>query len=48
MADKFIEIIRTLAHISEKMKSLAEDIDKLYDSLSDEEILALLFEEDNK
>jgi hypothetical protein len=46
MADKFIEIIRALAHISEKLKSLSEDIDKLYDSLSDKEILDLLFKED--
>lgn len=46
MENKFIEIIRTLAHISEKLKSLSADIDNLYDSLSDKEILALLFEED--
>jgi hypothetical protein len=48
MAQKFIEILRALAHISEKMKSLSADIDKLYDSLSDEEILNLLFEEEKK
>jgi hypothetical protein len=48
MQEKFIEIIRILAHISEQMKSLSEEIDKLYNSLSDKEILALLFEEDNK
>jgi hypothetical protein len=47
MADKFIEIIRALAHISEKLKSLSADIDKLYDSLSDKEVLDLLFGENN-
>lgn len=48
MAEKFIEIIRTLAHISEKMKSLACDIDKLYDSLSDKDILALIFDDNEE
>ena len=46
MENKFIEIIRTLAHISEKLKKLSEDIDNLYDSLSDKQILDLLFKED--
>jgi hypothetical protein len=46
MENKFIEIIRTLAHISEKLKTLSEDIDNLYDSLSDKQILDLLFKED--
>lgn len=46
MYNKFIEIIRLLAHISGQMKLLSADIDKLYDTLSDEEILSL-FTEDN-
>ena len=48
MYNKFIEIIRLLAHISGQMKSLSADIDKLYDTLSDKEIIFLLSEDDTK
>ena len=48
MYNKFIEIIRLLAHISGKMKSISADIDKLYDALSDEEVISILAEDNTK
>lgn len=41
METKFLEIIRILAHLSEKFKSLADELDKLYSSLTDAEIIEL-------
>ena len=41
METKFLEIIRLLAHISEKLQSLADDLDSMYASLTDAEFVEL-------
>lgn len=37
MKDKIIELLVTLAHTSEKLKSLSEELDKIYVILGDTE-----------
>ena len=45
MEDKLIKLLVAIAHISEKMKSLSEELDKVYSIISDKEILEILTKE---
>lgn len=42
MENKFLEILRIMAHLSEKLKSVSEELDKMYSSLSDTEFIELI------
>ena len=48
MKEKIIEILVRMAHISEKTKMLAEEIDKMYDVLGDAEFLDMLKKDSEK
>ncbi len=41
MEKQFIDIMRTIAHISEKMKSLCDEYDKLYEILRHPAVVSL-------
>ena len=45
MKDKVIEILVRLAHISVNLKSLTQEIDKMYDILADNDFLEALEKE---
>ena len=45
MKDKVIEILVRLAHISVNLKSLTQEIDKMYDILGDNDFLNALEKE---
>ena len=48
MKDKIIEILVRMAHISENLKNLAEELDKMYDVLGDSAFLDMLKKESEK
>ena len=48
MKDKVIEILVRLAHISVNLKSLTQEIDKMYDILGDSAFLDMLNKESEK
>jgi hypothetical protein len=46
MEEKIIQLLVCTAHISEKMKSLSEELDKIYSILSDKEFWETIEEEE--
>ncbi len=48
MEYKIIKIMISLAHISEKLKSLGDELDMLYELLGDKDFLKLLGAQDNE
>lgn len=44
MEEKFIRILQTVAHLGEKLRVLAEDLDTLYCSLTDPQFIELFKE----
>ncbi len=46
MEDKIIKLLVATAHLSEKMKSLAEELDKIYSILSDKDFWEITEEEE--
>lgn len=48
MKDRIIEMLVTLAHISKKMQSLSEELDKMYDLIGDKDFLAMIETQNEK
>jgi hypothetical protein len=44
MEHDFVEVLRIIAHISEKLRDLSDDLDRLYEELTTNEIAALFKE----
>jgi hypothetical protein len=42
MRDKIIQIMKSIAHISAQLQTLASALDKLYEELGDKEIIELI------
>ena len=48
MKDKIIEILIRVAHLSEKLKGVTEELDKIYDVLGDSAFLDMVKKEFEK
>ena len=42
MRDKIIQIMKSIAHISAQLQTLASALDKLYEEIGDKEIIELI------
>lgn len=48
MKDKILKILVRLAHLSEKLKSLTEEVDTLYEILGDQAFIDMIKSEESK
>jgi hypothetical protein len=48
MRDKIIQIMKSIAHVSAQLQTLASALDKLYDEIGDQSIIDLIKTENQK
>jgi hypothetical protein len=48
MREKFIKLLLSIAHLSEKASALAEELDKMYDLIGDQAFIDMLEKNEEK
>lgn len=48
MADKIIQLLIRIAHLSEKLKSVTDELDKIYDVVGDQAFIEAIRKETEK